>query len=157
LALSELNSLISQQNQIIISIVILKKRIPLKTVKNPGDIDKYISNFPVSVQAKLEELRATVRKAAPEAEEKISYSMPAFALKGILVYFAAHKNHIGFYPTSLPIKVFKEELAEYKWSKGAIRFPFDKPLPLSLISRIVAFRVKENLGKAELKSKKLKR
>jgi uncharacterized protein YdhG (YjbR/CyaY superfamily) len=127
----------------------------MRTGKIAG-IREYIANSPVEVQDKLEEIRATIRKAAPEAEEKISYSMPAFAQNGILVYFAAHKNHIGFYPTSLPIKVFKEELHDYKWSKGAIRFPLDKPLPLGLISRIVTFRVKENLEKAEAKKRSKK-
>lgn len=133
----------------------LKKYISMKAVKNPGAIDKYISNFPLHVQTKLEELRAAIRKAAPEAEE-ISYSMPAFALKGILVYFAAHKNHIGFYPMASSIKVFEKELSDYKYAKGSIRFPLDKPLPLSLVNRIVAFRVKENLEKAESTSKKSK-
>jgi uncharacterized protein YdhG (YjbR/CyaY superfamily) len=113
-----------------------------------ADIDEYIENFPSEVQSRLEEIRDIIRKSAPEAVEKISYGMPAFEQKGILVYFAAHKNHIGFYPTSSPIKVFKEELKEYQWSKGAIRFPMDKPFPLDLISRIVTFRVNENIEKA---------
>jgi uncharacterized protein YdhG (YjbR/CyaY superfamily) len=126
----------------------------MKTGKIPDKIDEYIANYPVNIQLKLEELRNVIKKAAPGAEEKISYNMPAFELKGILVYFAAHKNHIGFYPTSSPIRVFKEELEEYKWSKGAIRFPLDKPLPISLISRIVTFRVKENQEKSELKKKR---
>jgi uncharacterized protein YdhG (YjbR/CyaY superfamily) len=115
-----------------------------------ADIDEYIENFPVEVQSRLEEIRDIIRKSAPEAVEKISYGMPAFEQKGILVYYAAHKNHIGFYPTSSPIKVFEEELKEYKWSKGAIRFPLDKPLPAELISRIVTFRVNENIEKAAL-------
>jgi uncharacterized protein YdhG (YjbR/CyaY superfamily) len=113
-----------------------------------SDIDNYITNFPAAVQSRLEEIRAIIRKSAPEAVEKISYGMPAFEQKGILVYFAAHKNHIGFYPTSSPIKVFKEELKEYKWSKGAIRFPLDKPLPAELVSRIVTFRENQNIEKA---------
>lgn len=126
----------------------------MKTTKGPGNIDEYIANFPVHVQAKLEELRAVIKKTAPEAEEKISYQMPAFMFKGILVYFAAFSKHIGFYPTSSGIEKFKEELAGFKSSKGAIQFPIDKPLPLDLITRIVMFRLKENLVRAELKAKK---
>jgi uncharacterized protein YdhG (YjbR/CyaY superfamily) len=89
-------------------------------------------------------LRTTIKSAAPGAEEKISYQMPTFALKGNLVHFAAHKKHIGFYPTPSGIQAFKEELSIYETSKGAIRFPIDKPLPLDLISKIVKFRVNEN-------------
>ncbi len=101
-------------------------------------------------------MRNTVKKAAPKAEEKISYQMPAFFQKGILVYFAAQKNHIGFYPTSSGIEAFKKELSEYGFSKGSVRFPLDKPLPLNLISQIVKFKVMENLEKDELKKKKKK-
>ena len=126
----------------------------MKTTKVPDNIDEYIANFPVHIQKKLDELRAIIKKAAPEAEEKISYQMPAFNLKGMLVYFAAYTNHIGFYPTSSGIKTFKEELVGFKSSKGTIQFPVDKPLPEDLITRIVIFRSKENFLRAELKERK---
>lgn len=126
----------------------------MRTTGIPKNIDEYIANFPLPVQNKLVELRATIKKAAPEADEKMSYRMPAFNLKGILVYFAAYKNHIGFYPTSSGVYAFKKELAGYKTSKGAIQFPVDKQLPLDLITRIVIFRMNENLQKAELRATK---
>lgn len=126
----------------------------MKTTRNPGNIDEYIAKFPVNIQKKLEELRATIRRAAPEAEEKISYQMPAFAFKGNLAYFAAHANHIGFYPTSSGVEAFRKELMGFKCAKGSIQFPIDKPLPLDLITRIVIFRLKENLNRAELKTRK---
>lgn len=114
------------------------------------NIDEYIAAFPKDVQKKLEEMRATIRKAAPDAEEAISYAIPTFKLHGNLVHFAAFKNHIGFYPAPRGIEAFKNELARYEGGKGTIQFPFDEPLPLSLISKIVKFRVKDNLerGKA---------
>ncbi len=108
-------------------------------------IDEYIAAFPEEVQTILQELRAVIRAAAPEAVEKISYQMPAFAQKGILVYFAAYKKHIGFYPTGRGVLAFKDELSMYKCSKGTVRFPIDKPLPFELISKIVKFRVEENI------------
>ena len=117
-------------------------------------IDQYIATFPEDIQKILQELRATIQAAAPDAQEKISYQMPTFALKGNLVYFAKLKNHIGFYPTPSGIEAFKEELSGYEGTKGAIRFPLDKPLPLKLISKIVKFRVTENLKKAEMKAAK---
>jgi uncharacterized protein YdhG (YjbR/CyaY superfamily) len=126
----------------------------MKTKRVPDSIDEYIANFPVHIQEKLEELRAVIKKAVPEAEEKISYRMPAFTLKGILVYFAAHTNHIGFYPTSNGVEKFKDELSGYKCTKGTIQFPFNKPLPLDLITRIVIYRSTENYVRAELKAKK---
>ncbi len=119
-----------------------------------ASIDEYIVTFPEEVQKKLEELRAVIKAAAPDAEEKISYQMPTFALKGNLVHFAAYKNHIGFYPTPSGIEEFKDELSAYEGAKGSIRFPLDKPIPYDLIAKIVAFRVKENLEKTETKSKK---
>ena len=121
-----------------------------------SSIDEYIANFPEVVQAKLEELRAVIKASAPDAQEKISYQMPAFTLKGNLVYFAAYKKHIGFYPVSSAIKAFKRELSGYESSKGTIKFPIDKPLPLELISKIVKFRVVENLKNAETKLSKKK-
>jgi uncharacterized protein YdhG (YjbR/CyaY superfamily) len=99
-------------------------------------------------------LRKTIKEAAPQAEELISYNIPAFKQNGVLVYYAAYKNHIGFYPTSSPMKVFKKELANYKTSKGAIQFPIEKAIPKTLVSRIVKYRVKENLEKAMIKAKK---
>lgn len=121
-----------------------------------SSIDEYIAQFPQNIQKILEELRATIKASAPGAEEKISYQMPAFALKGILVYFAAWKDHIGFYPTSSGTQVFNRELSDYEYSKGTIKFPIEKPLPLDLISRIVKFRVAENIKKVEMKAKKKK-
>ena len=116
--------------------------------KRFNSIDEYIAAFPEEVQKMLEELRAVIKAAAPDAVEKISYQMPAFALKGNLVYFAAFKNHIGFYPAPRGIEAFKDELSIYAGGKGSIRFPIDKPLPLELIGRIVKFRVAENLKNA---------
>ena len=112
-------------------------------------IDEYIAVFPDDVQAILQALRATIRAAAPDAEERISYQMPAFFLNGPLVYFAALKNHIGFYPTSSGIAAFQQELSAYEGSKGAVRFPIGEPLPMDLISRIVTYRVAENLRSAK--------
>jgi len=116
-------------------------------------IDEYIGTFPEDVQKMLEEVRATIKAAAPEAEEKISYQMPTFFLKGNLIHFAAFKNHIGLYPTPSGTEAFKRELSIYQGAKGSVRLPIDKPLPLKLISRIVKFRVVENLKKAETNSK----
>ena len=112
-------------------------------------IDDYIAGFPQDVQQKLQDLRRIIREAAPEASEKISYQMPTFALNGNLVYFAAYKNHIGFYPSTSGITHFKKELSKYKGAKGSVQFPLDKPMPLDLIKRIVKFRVKENLMKVK--------
>ena len=113
----------------------------------PKDIDEYIRLFPDDIQALLQSLRQTIREAAPDAKETISYQMPAFKQNGILVYFAAFKKHIGFYPTSSGIEAFREELSAYEGSKGTVRFPIDKPLPLDLVRDIVKFRVRENLEK----------
>lgn len=107
-------------------------------------IDEYINMFPEDVQGILNELRQTIRDAAPEAKETINYQMPTFTLNGNLVHFAAFKNHIGFYPTPTGIEAFKEDLSVYKGAKGSVQFPIDQPLPLSLIRRIVEYRVKEN-------------
>jgi uncharacterized protein YdhG (YjbR/CyaY superfamily) len=116
-------------------------------------IDEYIGLFPAETQKILQELRAVIHAAAPGAVEKISYQMPAFALKGNLVYFAAWKDHIGFYPTSSGTQAFQQELSAYETSKGTVKFPIDQPLPLDLVSRIVKFRVEENLKKAAGKGK----
>ena len=117
-------------------------------------IDEYIASFPGETQNILEELRATIKASAPAASEKISYQMPAFFQNGGLVAFAAYKNHIGFYPGASVIQAFESELRNYKTAKGSIQFPIDKPLPQKLISKIVKFRVAENLKNAELKSSK---
>jgi len=120
----------------------------------PKSIDEYIAGFPHDVQEILEEMRMTIRRAAPDAEERISYQIPTFALKGNLVHFAAFKKHIGFYPSSSGIEKFKDELSAYAGSKGTVRFPFGEPIPFDLIGRIVEFRVGENLDRAEAKQKK---
>jgi len=122
-----------------------------------SSIDAYIASFSEETQALLEAMRATIRAAAPEAEEKISYQMPTFFLKGNLVHFAAAKHHIGFYPASSGIAAFKEELSIYKGAKGSVQFPLDQPMPLDLVGRIVRFRVAENLAAAEVKSRKGKK
>jgi uncharacterized protein YdhG (YjbR/CyaY superfamily) len=109
----------------------------------PANIDQYIAAFPEATRILLEQLRAVIRQAAPGAEEVISYGMPAFKEKRVLVYFAAWPRHIGFYPTASGMAAFKNELADFKTSKGAVQFPLVKPLPLELISKIVKFRVEE--------------
>ena len=120
----------------------------------PTDIDEYIAGFPPDVQEILEEVRATIRSAAPGAEEAISYQIPTFRLEGNLVHFAAFKKHIGFYPTPTGIDEFTDELSGYQGGKGSVQFPLDKPMPFDLIRRMVEFRVKENLAKAETRGKK---
>ena len=117
-----------------------------------ASIDEYIAGCPKDVQPALEALRATIRSAAPGADERISYQMPTFTLKGNLVHFALMKNHIGFYPTSSGVQAFAAELSPYKCSPGAIRFPVGQPLPMDLIIRIVEFRVRENLDRAAVKA-----
>lgn len=119
----------------------------------PKTIDEYIASFPPDVQAILEKIRMTIRKAAPGAEETIKYQMPTFTLKGNLVHFAAFKKHIGFYPAPTGIEEFKRGLSVYKGAKGSVQFPLSKPIPYGLISKIVKFRVKENLERAEAKGK----
>ncbi|MBU2905722.1 DUF1801 domain-containing protein [Arenibacter algicola] len=109
------------------------------------DVTTYIANCPAKVQEVLEKLRSTIQKAAPEAEELISYKMPAYKYHGMLVYFAAFKNHIGFYATPTGHKKFEKELAPYKQGKGSVQFPLDQPLPFPLIAKIVKFRMQENL------------
>ena len=111
-------------------------------------IDEYVAGFPPATQRVLEELRAIVKAAAPEATEVISYAIPTFDLNGHLVHFAGYAKHVGFYPTQSGIEAFKEELRPYKTGKGSVQFPFGRPLPADLIRRIVRFRVDENTGKA---------
>jgi uncharacterized protein YdhG (YjbR/CyaY superfamily) len=116
-------------------------------------VDEYLSALPPNTKLILKEVRKTIKQAAPQAEELISYNIPAFTLHGRLVYYAAFKNHIGFYPVSSAIKAFQKELSDYKTSKGAIQFRIERPIPLGLITKIVKFRAQENLGKAKAKKK----
>jgi uncharacterized protein YdhG (YjbR/CyaY superfamily) len=114
-------------------------------------IDEYIAGFPVEVQVVLEQVRSAIRKAAPQAEETIAYNMPAYRLNGPLVYFAAFKNHIGFYATPTGHEAFAKDLSRYKQGKGSVQFPLDASMPIELITKIVKFRVKENLEKGAKK------
>jgi uncharacterized protein YdhG (YjbR/CyaY superfamily) len=115
--------------------------------KTPKNFEEYLDRFPKETRLLLKKMRLTIKKAAPKATEKISYGMPAYFQDGILVWIAAHTSHIGLYPKASGIAAFKKELSGYKWAKGSVQFPLDKPLPLGLVSRIVKFRVKENLSK----------
>ncbi len=121
-----------------------------------ANIEEYIAGFPKETQQLLETVRTTIKNAAPEAEEAISYAIPTFKLHGNLVHFAAFKNHIGFYPAPRGIEAFKKELAVYEGGKGTVQFPIDQPLPLGLISKIVKFRAKENIALAKAKKAKKK-
>jgi len=123
-------------------------------MNKPTDIDAYISGYPEAIRNLLQEIRDTIKKAVPQAEEVISYGMPAFRQNGMLVWFAAFKNHIGFYPIPSGIEAFKDELSAFKGTKESIHFPLDKPLPVDLISRIVTFRLAENMIKESAKIKK---
>jgi uncharacterized protein YdhG (YjbR/CyaY superfamily) len=120
----------------------------MKTGSKPTTIDAYIAGFPKDLQAILRKVRATIRAAAPGAEEAIRYQIPTFVLHGNLVHFAAFKNHIGFYPAPAGIDAFRKELSVYGSGKGSAKFPLDRPIPYTLISRIVKFRVKQNREKA---------
>jgi uncharacterized protein YdhG (YjbR/CyaY superfamily) len=106
-------------------------------------IDQYIQQFPTEVVKKLNELRLTIKQVIPEATERISYKMPAFHWKENLIYFAAYKNHIGIYPTSKPIEHFKEELKNFKCSKGAIQIPLNQEIPVELVKKIVLYRIEQ--------------
>jgi uncharacterized protein YdhG (YjbR/CyaY superfamily) len=117
----------------------------------PANIDEYIGGFPNDVQEILEKVRMTIQEAAPDAKEKISYSMPAFEQNGIVVYFAAFKNHIGLYALPSGHEQFKEALSKYKSGKGSVQFPLSQPMPFDLITKIVKFRVQENLEKVKHK------
>jgi len=121
------------------------------TRTNFKTIDEYISTFPKDIQKILEQVRQTIKKAAPDANEAINYQIPTFKLNGNLVHFAAFKNHIGFYPGSKAIEIFQKDLKSYKSSKGAVQFPIDRPMPLSIIKKIVNHRVKENSSKSTKK------
>lgn len=117
------------------------------------DVDAYIASCPVEAQAKLQQIRELILKAAPQAKELISYQMPAYKYKGVLVYFAGYKSHIGFYPTGSGIAPFADKLTAYKTSKGTVQFPLDKALPVRLITQMVKYRVKENEAKAASKKR----
>jgi uncharacterized protein YdhG (YjbR/CyaY superfamily) len=124
----------------------------MKTKPTFSNTDEYIACFPTQTQKILHQVRKTIQLAAPDAGELISYQMPAFKQNGVLVYFAAYKKHIGFYPTASGVIAFQDQILEYKSSKGAIQFPIDKPMPLDLIEGIVKYRIEANA----LKSKKKK-
>lgn len=115
----------------------------------PTTIDQYIAAFPEATQALLQQVRETIRKAAPAAEECINYGIPTFKLNGNLVLFAGYKNHIGFYPGAGGIAAFSKEIAAYKSAKGSVQFPIGEKMPLALIARMVKFRVKQNLEKGK--------
>ena len=115
-------------------------------------IDEYIAQFPAHIQQKLLEMKAIISEVLPDAEHVISYKMPAFKMKSVLVYFAGYENHIGFYPTATGIEKFNHEFGDYKWSKGAVQFPIDQPLPKSLIQKITQFKLEEELLKTSVKS-----
>ena len=117
----------------------------------PTNIDEYIAGFPKDIQGILQKIRKAVKKAAPEAQEKIGYQMPTFTLNGNLVHFAAFKHHIGFYPTPSGTAKFQKEISVYKAAKGSIQFPLDQPMPYELIAKIVEFRVKEQQAKGKKK------
>jgi uncharacterized protein YdhG (YjbR/CyaY superfamily) len=121
------------------------------TKKTSKNFNEYADRFPKEVQQLLQKMRRTIKKAAPQAKETISYGIPAFTLNGMLVWFAAFQNHIGFYPRASAIAAFKKELSAFKGAKGSVQFRFDEPLPLALVSRIVKFRVKQNLSKQKKK------
>ena len=120
----------------------------------PGTIDEYIAAFPADVQSILKKIRLTIREAAPQAEEKISYKMPAFALDGDLIYFAAFKKHIGVYPPVRGDEKLSKALSRYRGEKGNLKFPLDERIPYGLITRVVKFRVKEQLERVRSKRKK---
>jgi uncharacterized protein YdhG (YjbR/CyaY superfamily) len=126
----------------------------MSTEQKPKSIDEYIAGFSPDVQEILQKIRRTVKKAAPEATETIKYQMPTFMLKGNLVYFAAFKNHIGFFPPVTGNEKLMNELSVYEGPKGSLKFPLDKPIPYNLIRRIINIRVRENLEKAGAKQKK---
>lgn len=123
----------------------------MQAIRKTRTVDEYIGAITGPARRPIIELRATVRKLAPQAEEVISYNMPAFRMHGMLVWYAACKNHIGFYPTPSAIVAFKKQLSSYECSKGAIQFSLDRPLPVALIEDIVRFRIEENVRKEKIK------
>ena len=118
-------------------------------LKHYTSVEEYLAAQPDEIREKLEDLRQIIKRAAPKAVERISYNMPAYDVNGILVYFAGYKRHIGLYPTASGIKAFQKEIAVYESSKGAVRLPLDQPLPRTLITNIVKYRLKENLAKGK--------
>ena len=122
-----------------------------RSKKVPLTVNDYIAASESHVKKHLKQIREAITSVAPNAEEVISYQMPGYKQNGMVVFFAGYKNHIGFYPTGSGIEKFKNEFAKYKWSKGAVQFPLDKPLPVALIKKIVKFKLKENEEKAVLK------
>jgi uncharacterized protein YdhG (YjbR/CyaY superfamily) len=122
--------------------------------KSPQDIDEYVAGFPTEVRQILNKIRATIKRAAPDAQETIKYGMPTFTLKGNLVHFAAFKKHIGFFPPAKGDDAFRSEASVYVGPKGNLRFPLDAPIPYTLIGKVVKLRVKENLERAQAKEKK---
>lgn len=129
----------------------------IKVMEKPCDFNDYASRFPPEVRERLDQMRAAIKAAAPDAEEQISYAMPAFKLNGPLVYFAAFAKHIGFYATPTGHEEFKEDLAKYRSGKGSVQFPHDEPLPLQLIRRIVKFRAAENKARVASKTNRPQR
>ena len=123
----------------------------VKTKVVPETVDQYIAAFPTDVKKRMQQLRKTIKAAAPKAEEVISYQMPGYKYLGMLVYFAAYKNHIGFYPGAGGILEFYKKLSSFKSAKGSVQFPHDRPIPYDIISKIVKFRVKQNEEKISLK------
>ena len=123
-------------------------------MKKPKNVDEYIAGYPEDVQKYLDQVRGAIKKSAPRAEEVISYGIAAYKLNGMLVWFAAHTKHLGFYPRVSGIAAFQKELSIYKGAKGSVQFPYEKPMPLGLISKIVKFRVKENQERTKTKKKK---
>ena len=123
----------------------------------PKTIDEYIAENPNEIQEILQKVRQTIKLAAPDAEEAIKYQMPTFTQKGNLVYFGAFKKHIGFYPVPTGLEAFEADLSPYKTGKGSIQFPYDQPMPYDLITKVVKFRVQENLKNAEARKKKKQR
>jgi uncharacterized protein YdhG (YjbR/CyaY superfamily) len=124
--------------------------------KQPKNIDEYIAGFPEDAQAAMQKVRATIRKAAPKAEEAIKYQIPTFVLNGNLIHFGGYKNHIGLYPGSKAVEEFQDELTGYKVSKGTVQFPLDKPMPIGLITKITKFCVQRNLSKPQKGTKQAK-
>ena len=122
-----------------------------KAILVPETVDQYIAAFPADVKKRMQQLRKTIKAAAPKADEVISYQMPGYKYFGMLVYFAAYKNHIGFYPGAGGVLEFYKELSSFKSAKGSVQFPHDRPIPFEIISKIVKFRVKQNEEKGSLK------
>lgn len=128
----------------------------IHTMQKFTSVEEYMESVPADAIKRAEEIREIIKKAAPKAEEVISYNMPGYKQHGVLVYFAFAKAHIGFYPTGSPVAVFKDELAGYKTSKGAIQFPLDKPIPKALVKKIVQYRIAEDAEQAAAKAAKKK-